>query len=66
MTEKAWLRAVAGSSLLKLCYIQKYSQMVGIDLFATLATLMIVRPTMPYDVTSECGLGAASRALFLG
>ncbi|VDP00628.1 unnamed protein product [Heligmosomoides polygyrus] len=41
MTEKAWLRAVAGSSLLKLCYIQKYSQMVGIDLFATLATLMI-------------------------
>ncbi|EPB74543.1 HEAT repeat protein [Ancylostoma ceylanicum] len=30
--EKAWLRAVAGTSLLKLCYIQKYSHMMGADI----------------------------------
>ncbi|EYC02342.1 hypothetical protein Y032_0100g3239 [Ancylostoma ceylanicum] len=38
--EKAWLRAVAGTSLLKLCYIQKYSHMMGADMFVTLANLM--------------------------
>ncbi|KAK6052483.1 hypothetical protein COOONC_10013, partial [Cooperia oncophora] len=40
-TEKAWLRAVAGTSLLKLCYIQKYSQMIDVEMFSTLANLMI-------------------------
>ncbi|KAK6743298.1 hypothetical protein RB195_010513 [Necator americanus] len=38
--EKAWLRTVAGTSLLKLCYIQKYSHMMGADMFVTLASLM--------------------------
>ncbi|RCN31188.1 hypothetical protein ANCCAN_23037 [Ancylostoma caninum] len=38
--EKAWLRAIAGTSLLKLCYIQKYSHMMGADMFVTLANLM--------------------------
>ncbi|VDM72281.1 unnamed protein product [Strongylus vulgaris] len=38
--EKAWLRAVAGTSLLKLCYIQKYSHMMGADMFVTLSNLM--------------------------
>ncbi|VDL74281.1 unnamed protein product [Nippostrongylus brasiliensis] len=41
VVERAWLRAVAGSSLLKLCYIQKYSQMMSVDQFAVLANLMI-------------------------
>ncbi|KAJ1370101.1 hypothetical protein KIN20_031754 [Parelaphostrongylus tenuis] len=40
VTEKAWLRAVAGVSLLKLCYVQKYSQMIDGEMFATLAKLM--------------------------
>uniref|UniRef100_A0A0K0D1H2 FANCI_S4 domain-containing protein n=1 Tax=Angiostrongylus cantonensis TaxID=6313 RepID=A0A0K0D1H2_ANGCA len=40
LTEKAWLRAVAGVSLLKLCYVQKYSQMVDAGMFVTLANLM--------------------------
>ncbi|KAK5984579.1 hypothetical protein GCK32_003202 [Trichostrongylus colubriformis] len=40
-TEKAWLRAVAGASLLKLCYVQKYSQMIDVEMFTTLANLMI-------------------------
>ncbi|VDM58214.1 unnamed protein product [Angiostrongylus costaricensis] len=40
LTEKAWLRAVAGVSLLKLCYVQKYSQMMDAGMFATLANLM--------------------------
>ncbi|KAK6021033.1 hypothetical protein OSTOST_13306, partial [Ostertagia ostertagi] len=39
--EKAWLRAVAGASLLKLCYIQKYSQMIDVEMFTTLASLII-------------------------
>uniref|UniRef100_A0A7I4Y9Y5 Sister chromatid cohesion protein PDS5 A n=1 Tax=Haemonchus contortus TaxID=6289 RepID=A0A7I4Y9Y5_HAECO len=40
-TEKAWLRAVAGASLLKLCYVQKYSQMIDVEMFTTLGNLMI-------------------------